>query len=111
METKTGIIEPIIEKAEQYANTSYELIRLKTVEKMVGAASIALFYGVAVLLLALFITILNIGVALWIGEQLGKTYYGFFCVAGFYVLVIVILFLIQNPIKKAASNTFIKHIL
>ena len=29
--------------------------------------------------------LVNVGLSLWIGELLGKAYYGFFAVAGFYL--------------------------
>jgi uncharacterized membrane protein len=56
------------------------------------------------MLVALFTICLNIGLAIWLGELLGKMYYGFFIIAGFYFLVSVIVFLykilwIEEPVR------------
>jgi hypothetical protein len=64
------------------------------------------------LLVASFLLFLNLGLALWLGEILGKPFYGFFVVAAFYVITgIVIHFFMHRWIKKLAGNYFIKHVL
>ena len=87
MEEKINFIDPLVEKAEQYGKTSYELLKLKTVEKTADIVSTSVSRGAVVLFLSMFTVIVNIGIALWLGDILGKTYYGFFCVAGFYGII------------------------
>jgi hypothetical protein len=55
---------------------------------------------------------LNLGVALWLGDLLGKLFYGFFVVSGFYVIAgIVIYFFMHKWLKRIVSDYFIKHML
>lgn len=111
-EDKTGLFESLIEKAEAYGKTSYELFKLKAVDKVAGGLSSAVSQVVAVLLLFMFLGIASIGIALWLGEILGKTYYGFFCVAGLYAVFGLMLFFIKNNfIKKKVSDAIIEHAL
>jgi hypothetical protein len=61
---------------------------------------------------ALFIVILSIGFSLWIGELLGKTYYGFFTIGGFYVVLAILMHYFRHPwLKLPISNSVIKQLL
>lgn len=112
MENKANYIEPLIESAEHYGRTSYELIRLKTIYKTADVASSLVSRGAAILLISMFSVIVNIGIALWLGDLLGKSYYGFFCVAGFYAIIsFVLYFFMHKSIKKNVSNSIILQML
>jgi hypothetical protein len=55
---------------------------------------------------------MNVGIALWLGELLGKVFYGFFAVAAFYILIgIIIHFFLNKWIKRLIGDYFIKRIL
>lgn len=112
MEDKINLIEPLFEKAEAYGKTSYELLKLKALDKTAEVVSTFVSRGAVVLVISIFIIIINIGVSLWLGDLLGKQHYGFFCVAGFYGLIGGILyFLMHNRIKKSVSNSIISQML
>jgi hypothetical protein len=112
MENKVIFKEPLLERAEAYGKTSYELIKLKAVDKTSEIVSTLVSRGAAILMLSMFIVIVNIGIALWLGDLFGKSYYGFFCVAGFYAIIGgVLYFLLHNRIKKAVSNSLISQML
>jgi len=112
MENKITFIEPLFEKAEAYGKTSYELIKLKAVDKTAEVVSTLVSRGAAILVLSMFIVIVNIGIALWLGDLFGKSYYGFFCVAGFYAIIGgVLYFFLHNRIKKNVSNSIISQML
>ena len=108
MENKHSAIESLVEKAEAFGKTSFELYKLKALDKSSDVLS-SLVVKIAVILIALlFITVLNIGISMWLGQQLGKIYHGFFVVAGFYAMVGIIVFLFrQRLIKKPVSNSII----
>ena len=106
MEEQTGLIESLIERGEQYGKTTLELLKLKTLDKSADVASNLVSWLIVVIFAVLFFLILNIGVALWIGELLGKSYYGFFAVSGFYLLLALVfgIFrkqLIKNPVNES----------
>jgi hypothetical protein len=55
---------------------------------------------------------LNLGIALWLGELLGKTYFGFFIVAAFYILAGLIVHLFMNKkIKRQVGDALVKRML
>lgn len=65
-----------------------------------------------ILVLSTSTLVLSIGVALWLGELLGRIYYGFFVVAGFYLLAGIIFHLyLHQWIKRPVSNLIIKQAL
>jgi len=106
MDEQSGFVESLIEKGEQYGKTTIELLKLKTLDKSADVASNLVSWFIVGVFAVLFFLILNIGVALWIGELLGKSYYGFFAVSGFYLLLALIfgIFrkqLIKNPVNES----------
>lgn len=112
MESKATILELLIERAEAYGRSSYELYKLKVVDKTAEIMSMLILKGSAILLLSMFVFIINIGIAIWLGDLLGKLYYGFFCVAGFYGIIGSILYFSKNNwIKRRVSNSLISQIL
>jgi hypothetical protein len=112
MENKVISMEPLLERVEEYGKTNYELLRLKTVDKTSEVVSGLVSRSIFVILLILFVVIANIGVALWLGDTFGKSYYGFFIVAAFYALMsMIVYFLMHNWIKKQVANSLITSLL
>jgi hypothetical protein len=112
MESTKDLIEPLIERAEEYGRTSLELLKLNTVDKTSDVVSTLISRGSVVLVLTMFTVMINIGIALWLGDLLGKTYYGFFCVSVFYLVIGSILyFFMHNTIKRKISNSIISQLL
>lgn len=112
MEYQENLIESLIEKGEQYGKTTLELIKLKTVDKSADVVSTLVSWVIVIVLTVLFFLIFNIGLALWIGELLGKSYYGFFAVAGFYALLALIFGIYREQfIKKPVNNSIVTQVL
>jgi hypothetical protein len=112
METTTNSIESLYEKAQAYGKTTYELSKLKLLEttNIVVTALIARLS--VMLMIAMFSFVLSIAVSLWLGDLLGKSYYGFFVVAGFYFIAGIILhFFLHRWVKKPISELIIKQAL
>lgn len=102
----------LYEKAENYAKTSLELLKLKTVCSVAdGVSSLASKIAIGVVV-AFFTLFLNIGISLWVGKELGEYYYGFFIMAVFYlILAIVIVKSHHKLIKTPIGNSLISSIL
>ncbi len=112
MEEKISFLEPLFERAEIYGNTRYELFKLKALDKVTDIVSTIVSRGAAFIALMMFLITINIAVALWLGDILGKLYYGFFCVAGFYgVLGTSLYFVMHDIVKKRVGNSFISQML
>ena len=105
METEPTLIESLLASIESYIKTTYQLTKLKAVEKITFLLTSLvswLIVGVALLLFALFS---SVGLALYLGELLGKSYYGFLLLATFYLFLGTILhFFLLKWLRKAITN-------
>lgn len=112
METKPGIIESLIDQVAAYGSTRYELSKLKSVEDTTLIASTILSrlgIMVQVMLCMLFV---NIGLAILLGDLLGKIYYGFFIMAAFHLMLCIVLyFFLYRWIKKPVGAFIITQVL
>jgi hypothetical protein len=112
MENNAKLIESLLENATDYGKTSYELLKLKTVDKTSEVISTFVPHSVVFVLITVFILFFNLGLALWLGEILGKTFYGFFVIAAFYCITgVAAHFLMHKWLKKKVSNSIIKLLL
>ena len=112
METPVSSMEVLFERVEAYSKTTYELSKLKLLESTTIFVSALIPRLAVIIMISLFSFILTIGVALWLGELLGKFYYGFFIVAGAYLIAGIIMhFFLHSWINKPVSNLIIKQAL
>ena len=111
MEAKANLLEPLIARAEEFSKTSFELIKLKTLDKTATVVSTLISRLLLVFVLSIFALTLNIAIALWLGDLLGKNYYGFLLVASFYGLIGIILFFVHPLIKSRINNSMITQLL
>ena len=112
MDGQSNLIESLIEKGEQYGKTTLELLKLKTLDKSADVVSNLVSWLIVVIFAVLFFLILNIGLALWIGELLGKSYYGFFIVSGFYALLAIVFGIFRKQlIKRPVNNSIVTQVL
>ena len=110
METPADLIESLVEKAEAYGKTTYELATLKALETVTVVVTSLVSRLSIILVISLSAFVFNIGVALLLGDLLGETYYGFFIVAAFYLLLgVVLLFFMHKWIKKPVSDLIISQ--
>jgi hypothetical protein len=107
MQSTIEHIDNLVSKAGDLAETKVELWKLRaagkiseTVSSLICIIAITLFTGVAV-------TILSIGIAIWIGSSIGDFSYGFFIVGGFYALAGLLLYLFRKKWIKIPLNNLI----
>jgi len=105
-------IESLFEKAEDCTKTAIELLKLKAIDSSADFVSFLVVKFVLFSFICLFIIIANIGVALWIGDLLGKSYYGFFLLAACYALILSLLpSYLYQWVKVPISNFIIAQLL
>ncbi len=105
-------LELLLEKVEDYGNTTIELMKLKAINKSADIISSLALKIVLFAVITLFIIIANVGVSLWIGDLLGKSYYGFFIVAACYGLIAILLrSYLHDWVKVPVSNFIITQML
>jgi fatty acid desaturase len=112
MEDNVKLIESLLEKATEYGKTSLELIKLRTLDKTANVISTFIPNSFVFISVASFMLFINIAIAFWLGEILGKVFYGFLVVAAFYgFLGIVLHFFLHNYFKKRIRDSIIKLLL
>ena len=112
METPASSIESLIGKIESYGNTRYELSKFKSLENANRIASILLSRIFVFINILLFLFFVNVGIALLLGQLLGKIYYGFFIVAVAHLLISLIFYFFLNKwIRTPVSNFIITQLL
>ena len=112
MEDFVDSVESLLESAADYGKTSYDLVKLKTIDKTSDVVSSFIPHAVVFLIVMSFLLFFNFGVALWLGEIFGNTFYGFFIVAAFYGIIgLVMHFFMHDRIKKKISDYIIKQAL
>jgi fatty acid desaturase len=112
MDENAKLIESILERSAEYGKTTFELAKLKALDKATDVVSSLFPNSIVFALIVIFIFFLNFGLALWLGDILGKIFYGFFVVAAFYGILGIALHLFMHKwLKKVAGNFFIKQVL
>jgi hypothetical protein len=112
MEENMNLMESLLERFTEYGKTSYDLVKLNVVDKTSDGISSFLASSIVKSTIACFVIFINLGVALWAGELLGKIYYGFLMVAGFYALVALVLhFFMRKWLKRVFYDYFIRKML
>ena len=112
METPATLFESLFERMEVYSKMTYELSKLKLLQTTINVVNSLVPRLSVMIMIAIFGLVLNIGIALFLGEMLGKSYYGFFIVAGFYLAASLVLhFFLRGWIKKPISELIIKQAL
>jgi hypothetical protein len=111
MEKNIRAIEDLLEKAAEYGVASYELVKLKAIDHVSQAVSSFMPNLFIVVLIGTILFFFNLGVALLIGEMVGKAFEGFFIVAAFYaVLAIIIRLFLYQRFKMFVCNYIIKQL-
>lgn len=112
MEENTKLFGALLEKIEIYSKTSIDLIKLKAIDQLSKVLSNAVFGIIVSLLAFLFLLFLNLAIAFWLNDLLGVVYAGFFIIAGFYFLAIIILIvfnkqIIRTPLIRSIISKFL----
>ena len=108
METKINLLEPLLERAGEYGKKSIQLLKLKSLDKTAEIVSTLASRSLLTLAIVLFLLTLNIAISLWLGDMLGKYYYGFLVVASCHAFAAVILLIIHPYIKSRVNNSIIR---
>jgi fatty acid desaturase len=112
MEDPANLIEALLARAAAFGKTSFELEKLKALDKTSAVGSSFIPHSVVVVIIASFILFISLGLAFWLGGILGKIYFGFFAVAAFYGFSVVIFhFFMHKWLKRSVRDFLIKQML
>ncbi len=96
-----SLFESLFANVKEYFKERIDLIKLKLVDKASTIVSSILSFLVIFVVLIFFLFCLNVGVALYIGSLIGKTYLGFLIVAGFYAIAGLVFVLVGKRLFKS----------
>ena len=112
MENEPNHIGALFETSGDYLETRVDLLKLKAVNKSSDMISSIVSKLVITLIFIFGFFILNIGLSIWIGTKTGEVWYGFIIVAGFYILLGVLLIIFKGKwLKDPVNNILVKKML
>lgn len=112
MEDNATPLATLLERAEDYSNSTIELFKLNAIDKSADVVSSLVSRLAIFITVTLSLLIVSIGVALWVGKLLGDSFYGFFVIGGFYTILAILLHIFRHAwIKYPVSNSIIKQML
>lgn len=112
MENKTTSLEDLFEKLKEYGDTRVKLFKLKSINKVSSFFSTLISSLILFVVLILVVFCITIALALLIGEWLGNAYWGFFIMAGVYLIIGLIIYSARNKfIKTPISNKLLTELL
>ena len=112
MESNHNNVEELFEKLKDYADVRIDLFKLKSINKVSGFTSSVMTSLILLILLCGVLICITIGLGLWIGALIGKTYAGFFILGGIYIIIGLVLYAKREKlIKTRVSNKLIKELM
>lgn len=111
VEEQKEIMESLLDRARDYWKSSIELIKLKALDKASAVVAAVVSKIVTVAAFTVFFLFVNLGLALWLGDMLGKIYYGLFCVAGFYLILWLLLIAFKTGIRKKIGDAVVNNMM
>ena len=106
-------IETLIKKSGEYLDTKLELTKLKAINTSSDVLSNMVYLIIKILIIFLFVGFVSVALAMLIGKTLGDYYYGFLIVGGFYLIVLLIIYVqrkkwIKGPVANSLINKMLK---
>ena len=112
MENESTPVESLIDRVKSYVETRIDLLKLKGIDKSSSFLSLLIAMVVVILISFIALMLLSVGMALFLGDLLGKPYYGFFIMAVLYLITGLVIYSNRDKwLKKPIANSMIKKLL
>lgn len=112
MEEKSPGLDSLKIHVKEYINTRIDIAVLKATEKGSHIVSNAALYVAVFFVSVFFLLLLTIGLSLLISDAIGNSWSGFLIMAGVYLLIGVLLWVMRDKwIRKPVVNIFIRSVL
>jgi len=112
MENNPTAVEELFYKLKDYIETTFDLFKLKAINKVSAFTSTVIVSIILIILLFLIMICISVGFALLIGLWLGQAFWGFFIMGVLYLIIGLILFASRGKLlKEPISNKFIKELI
>lgn len=101
----------MLNETRNYVETRIDLVQYKTIDKTSQIAGSLISSVILVMVGFLALLTLGFGLALLIGERLGKSYFGFFIVGAFILVLFLLLYGFRRQwMKIPMTDHFIRNI-
>jgi hypothetical protein len=105
-------LEELVDQVKECVITKSKITALKATEKVSNVSGLAATYIVFGFIAMIILVLLSIGAAHYISSRMGDSFSGFFFVAGFYAVLLLVLLLGRNAIiKRPVANKIISEML
>ena len=112
MENQSTPVESLIDRVKSYVETRIDLLRLKAIDKSSSFLSLLISMIVVILVSFISVMMISVGLALLLGDWLGKSYYGFFIVGAIYLITGLVLYSMRDKLLKSPiANSMIKKLM
>jgi hypothetical protein len=110
MKEDPNLFDGLFKRVTEFSVTYIELLKLKSINRIIKVISGIFPDFIVSTFFVLFLLFINLGLALWLGDVLGKIYLGFLIIGVFYFIVgLVTRFFFRGWIKKVTANYFIRQ--
>lgn len=110
-EEKTNVVESLFEKIEEYSKVAFKLFMYRALEKSSVVVSGIITRLILFVIFLIFFLFLNIAIGFLLGSILGKAWYGFGILAGFYLIAGLLVLVLNKSLKKLFANLVIREVL
>jgi uncharacterized membrane protein len=111
MEDTKSNINDLVEHLKDYAETRVDLLKVEATDRISTAASSAASAAIVLVAGMFFLLFFSLGCAWLIKYCTGSAITGFFCVAGFYLLVSIVVYMKRESlIKIPVVNAILKQL-
>jgi len=111
MNTTEKTIETLFNKVEDYSKTSIELLKLNAIDKTADLVSTLLTQMILFVVGLVFLLMISIGVAFWLGTFFDSDAIGFFIVSGFYLVVTLVYFFVRKKMKAPIRELILSNLI
>ncbi len=100
-------IAELADSLKKYLEIRLDLFKLDVIEKSSRVISLLISVALILLVFSLFFLFASWALALWLGTLLGSQILGFLSVAGFFLLLTIVFYLLR---KRLFLSSVIKHL-
>jgi hypothetical protein len=113
MDKQPHVVESLIGNSTEYVDTRLKLFKLKLVDKTSDIASSVVAFVPLILIFLIVFLLLNIGIALLIGDLVGRASWGFLIWTAVYIIAGLVLYksrkkLVKVPFANLLIRKFLK---
>jgi hypothetical protein len=102
-----ALIESLFHQSKEYLENRFDLYKMKAADKTASVASAAVVGIALFVVFFIFFIVFNIGIALLIGDLVGRASWGFLILAAIYAIAGIVLFSLRDKVFKTPITRMI----